>query len=123
MPTLLEHRCRGFALRILSLVKSLPYTSAAEVVGHQLVRSATLIEPQLRAARQTRSRREFKTKIAGAESCADESSYWLSLLLESEIVDPNMATRLLREAQDLTTALTVAHQRQKRVPVMRTYLN
>lgn len=123
MPTLLEHRCRRFALRVLSLVKSLPHTSAAEVVANQLVRSATSIEPHLRAARQTHSRRQSREKLTGAETCVDESTYWLNLLLESEIIDPHTATPLLREAEDLTTALTSVHQRRRRAPTLRAQFN
>lgn len=123
MPTLLEHRCRRFALRVLSLVKSLPHTSAAEVVANQLVRSATSIEPHLRAARQSNSRRQCKAKLTGAETCVDESTYWLSLLLESEIIDPNTATPLLREAEDLTSALASGQQRRRRAPTLRAQFN
>lgn len=104
-PFHLEERCRRFAVRVISLVGSLPGHPAAGVVGSQLVRSATTIGAQCRAARHARTRREFRSKLLSAETVADESMYWLHLLIDSHVIESATATPLVREAERLTVAL------------------
>ena len=101
----LEERCRRFAVRVISLVGSLPGHPAAAVVGSQLVRSATTIGAQCRAARHARTRREVRAKLISAETVADESMYWLHLLIDSRVIPSMIAAPLVREAQQLTVAL------------------
>ena len=55
-----------------------------------------------RAACRARSRAEFIAKIGIALEEADESVFWLELLLEGGIVKREKLDALLKEAQELT---------------------
>ena len=87
-----KKRTKEFALRVIRLVSALPRNRSADVIGRQLLRSATSICAKYRAACRGRSRAEFRSKLAIAEEEADETLYWLELVAESGLVKSNRLT-------------------------------
>src|SRR3990172_3000064 len=81
--TAMKARTKAFALRVIKLTESLPTTRAADVIGKQLLRSATSVGANYRASRRARSRADFANKLGIVEAEADESAYGLELLVES----------------------------------------
>lgn len=79
-------RTKAFALRVLKLVNSLPKTAGGRAVANQLVRSATSVGANYRAACRSRSRAEFTAKIGTVAEEADESLYWLELIGEGSLL-------------------------------------
>jgi four helix bundle protein len=100
-------RSKEFARRIVRLVDSLPHRRSADVIGKQLLRSATSVGANYRAARRARSRAEFSAKLGIVEEEADESIYWLELLIDTELVRKDLLADLLQEANEIT-AMVVA---------------
>jgi four helix bundle protein len=97
----LKCRTKQFSLRVIHLCESLPLKPAAKVISNQLLRSATSVGANYRAARRARSNPDFVSKIGIVLEEADESVYWLELLLESGIVAEEKLMSLLHEAEDL----------------------
>src|ERR1039457_4485728 len=97
----LKVRTKDFALRVLRLYRSLPRTEEARVLGTQLLRSSTSIGANYRAACRGRSRAEFVAKLGIVLEEADETVFWLELLLEGGIVKSEKLDDLLKEAQEL----------------------
>ena len=112
---LLAVRTKGFALRVMRVVDSLPESRATDVIGRQLLRSATSVGANYRAARRARSRKEFCSKLGIVEEEADESVYWLELLVESGTFEPNRLNPLLQEANEIL-AMVIASIRTARKP-------
>ena len=79
----MQKRTRAFALRIIQLVERLPRSRTADVIGRQLLRCGTSVGANYRAAR-ARSPADFIAKMGIVEEEADESGYWLELLVETE---------------------------------------
>jgi len=104
----LKKRTKDFALRIIKLVEYLPRTKTADVIGRQLLRSATSVGANYRAACRARSRADFVSKICVVEEEADESAYWLEILIEAKITDDHDITSLLGEANELTAIFTAS---------------
>jgi len=101
----LRERTRRFALRTLKLYGDLPKTTEAQVVGKQLLRSATSVGAHYRESVRARSTAELISKYEGALQELEESAYWLELLHEGAImVDPRVAW-LAREADELIAIL------------------
>ena len=100
-PDDLKKRTNQFALRILKLVAALPNTVAGRAIGGQLVRSGTSVGSNYRAACRGRSKAEFVAKLGVAEEEADESAYWLELIIEDELLQPPLVEPLLIEANEL----------------------
>jgi four helix bundle protein len=76
----LVSRTRSFALRVIEFYSRLPRTPVAQVLGKQLLRSATSVGAQYREAQQSKSIADFISKSEGALQELEESAYWLELL-------------------------------------------
>jgi len=98
----LKKRTKRFALRVLKLVAALPNTVAGRAIGGQLVRSGTSVGSNYRAACRGRSRAEFVAKLGVVEEEADESAFWMELIIEGELLKPREVEPLLNEANELT---------------------
>jgi four helix bundle protein len=109
----LRARTKQFALRVIRLVEALPRTRAGDVIGWQLLKSATSVGANYRSAQRGRSRAEFCSKLGIVEEECDESSYWLELLTESGLMAAELLTDLMREANEIT-AMVVASIRTAR---------
>src|SRR5262245_23242161 len=79
-------RTKQFALRVIKLVDSLPQKRAATVIGNQLLRSGTSVGANYRAARRARSTADFCSKMGIVEEEADESEFWMELLIDAGII-------------------------------------
>ena len=101
-PNDLKERSKRFALRILKLVDSLPNTLSARTIGRQLVRSATSVPANYRAACRGRSNAEFIAKLGIVEEETDETAFWIEMLVDAEIVKAELVRELLDEADQLT---------------------
>ncbi len=106
----LQHRTKQFALRIFKLVDALPRTSTGRAVGNQLVRSATSVGANYRAACRARSRAEFAAKLGTVLEEADESLYWLELIRDGELMSDSKISLLLKEANELTAILAAGRK-------------
>jgi len=109
----LVERTKQFALRVIRLVEALPKSKTSDVIGHQLLRSATSVAANYRAAQRARSGAEFRAKLGIVEEEADECSLWMELLVESRIVSADLLKPLLVESNQIT-AMIVASIRTSR---------
>src|SRR5688572_14154111 len=100
-------RTRQLALEIISLVESLPRGQTAGVIGRQLLRSGTSVGANYRAAFRGKSKADVISKLAIVEEEADETVYWLELLIESKVVEPSRVNLLLKETNEIV-AMVVA---------------
>ena len=98
----LKKRTKQFGLRVLKLVGALPNTIQGRAIGNQLVRSGTSVGANYRAACRGRSKAEFVAKLGIAEEEADESGYWMEMIIEGELLKPKQVRPLLSEANELT---------------------
>jgi four helix bundle protein len=112
-PKDLQARTKAFALRIIKLVDALPRSAAGQVIGRQLLRSATSVGANYRAACRAQSRAEFAAKLSVVVEEADESLYWLQLLQESSLIKSERLTELLREANELVAISVAARKTAK----------
>src|SRR5262245_27093282 len=100
-------RTKKFAVRTIRLVDSLPNRRSTEVTARQLLQSATSVGANYRAACRGRSDAEFIAKLGVVEEEADESAYWMEMLVEAEIVKQELVANLLQEANEIV-AMVVA---------------
>ena len=104
----LKRRTKQFGLRIIQLVEDLPSTKSASVVGNQLLRSGTSVGANYRSACRGRSKLDFISKIGITIEEADESLYWMELLIESGQMAKETLTPLMKEADELISILTAS---------------
>ena len=106
-PEEFKKRTKQFALRIIRLVQSLPKGVVSDVLGRQLVKSGTSVPANYRAACRARSRAEFCAKLGIVEEEADESAFWLEMLVEAGLLEERLVSALIKEGGELV-AMTVA---------------
>ncbi len=104
-PEKLLDRTKALAIRILKLVDALPSKRSTDVIGKQLIRSATSVGANYRAAKRARSTAEFCAKLGIVEEEADETSYWLELLAESGHVKAEKLSPLREEVNSVTAMI------------------
>ncbi len=83
------------------------------MLGNQLLRSATSVEANYRAACRARSKADFISKIAIVEEEADESLFWLELIAESGLMNTERLKDLTKEADELTAIFTATGKTAK----------
>ena len=100
-------RTKQFALRIIQLVQSLPKNPTAAVIGRQLLRSGTSVGANYRSACRARSTADFISKMGIVEEEADESLFWMELLVENNLMKKEKVELLMQEADEIL-AITVS---------------
>ena len=106
----LKQRTKQFALRVVKLVGSLPKTMEGRTIGNQLIRCGTSVGANYRAACRGRSKAEFIAKLGIVEEEADESAFWMELIIESELMERRLVEPLLKEADELTAIITASRK-------------
>lgn len=101
----LKQRTKQFALRVIKLVDALPKTTVGRAIANQLMRAGTSVGANYRAACRSRSKAEFIAKIGTVEEEADESAYWMELIIESGLMKPALVHSLLQEANELVAIM------------------
>ncbi len=102
----LQDRTKAFGLRAIELVDALPQTHSGRAVANQLIRCALSVGANYRAACSGRSRAEFIAKLGVVREEADESVYWLEIIIGSNLVPETRVEPLLKEATELTAIFT-----------------
>ena len=101
----LLERTKQLALRIFKLVGALPQTIQGRAVAAQLIRSGTSVAANYQAACRARSKPEFVAKLGVVEEEADETAFWLELIIETELLPAAKVKRLLTEASEIVAIM------------------
>lgn len=104
----LRERTLEFGLRIVRLCQYLQGHPVAEVLGKQLLRCGTSVGANYRAASLAENSADFVSKIKICEEEADESIYWLELLMRSGEVDAARLKPLQDEAAELRNIMSAS---------------
>jgi four helix bundle protein len=96
-----------FGIRCIRLAESLANTAVAQTITRQLIRAATSVGANYRAAIRSRSRADFVSKMGIVEEECDEDVYWIEVILELGFVTEKRTKELLREANEIL-AITVS---------------
>ncbi len=104
----LKAQTKQFALRVMKMVDALPRTIQGRAIAKQIIRSATSVAANYRAACRARSRAEFIAKIGIVEEEADESCFWLELIIDSGLLNEDRIRPLLSEAGELVAIMAAS---------------
>jgi four helix bundle protein len=113
----LRFRTKQFALHVIRMTNTLPNTPAAWVISKQVLRSATSIAANYRAAGRGRSRAEFIAKLGTVLEEADETAFWLEIIADAHLLESESLESLQDEANELVRIFSAsvqtarAHQR------------
>jgi len=109
----LRDRTKEFALRIVRMFSQLPKSTAAQILGKQLLRSGTSVGANYREAYRGRSKAEFIAKCGDCLREIEETAYWLELLVEAEIIPAAKTQPVRRECDELIAIFVTIVKRSK----------
>lgn len=101
-----KERTFQFSMRIIHLVEKLPASVMGDVFGRQLLRCATSVGANYRAASRAKSDRDFLNKMKICEEEIDETLYWLELIKRAELFAETKMQPLIDEADELCAIIT-----------------
>lgn len=113
-PEEMKKRTKKFALRAIQLSESLPHTRAGNIVANQLIRSATSVGANYRAACRARSKADFVSKIGVTLEESDESGYWTEIIEESGMKPGQETADFLKEANELIAIFVASSNTARR---------
>jgi len=106
----LKRRTKQFALRTMKLVGALPSNLEGRIVGKQLLRAGTSVGANYRAACVGRSKSEFVAKLGIVLEEADESAYWMELIVEGALLKDELVKSLYQEAKEISAIMAASRK-------------
>ncbi len=98
----LKKRTKDFAHRCVKLALNLPSSILGRHLQGQLIRAATSVAANYRAACLAQSKASFTAKLSIVIEESDESLFWLEFILEEKLIKKELIKSLLQEASELT---------------------
>jgi len=96
-----KEKSKQFAIRIINLYKFLTSTKKEFVLSKQLLRSGTSIGANIREASRAQSKPDFYSKLNIALKEADETAYWLELLVETDYLDKSLFENIYKDCNEI----------------------
>jgi four helix bundle protein len=109
----MKKRTKQFSIRIINFCDSLPDNHTASRIGDQLLRAGTSVGANYRAARRARTKKEFISKLGIVEEEADETLYWMEILVESNIVPRDDLVDLWKEGNEILSIIVTTIKSSK----------
>lgn len=104
---LLKDRTKQFALQVIRLCRELPRSQESSIITRQLLRSATSVGANYRAVCRARFTADFVSKLGIVLEEADDTLFWIELLVESGATHPDTHPEKIasvrREANELVS--------------------
>lgn len=105
-----RNRTKKFVIDSIKFYRTLPNTEEAKIIGRQLLRSSSSVGANYRAACRARSKAEFHSKLSTVVEEADESVFWMEILVEADIVTPSQLNYLSDEASQILRIVSASRK-------------
>jgi four helix bundle protein len=106
----LQTRTKKFPAMVIEFAERLPPNYSCEVVAKQMIRSATSVAANDRAARRARSSADFANKLGIVEEETDETLFWIEMLIEAKKLTEADVQILLNEGKEIVAVFSSAHK-------------
>ena len=106
----MKNRTKQFALRILKMADALPTNRSGNAIANQIIRSGTSVAANYRALCRAKSRADFINKTSIVEEEADETGFWLELVVDAGLLSTARVQPLLDEADEITAILVASRK-------------
>jgi four helix bundle protein len=110
----LQDRTKNFDVRIIKAFARLPKDKALRIIGRQFLRSGTSVAANFRAACRARSSADFISKMSVVAEEADETFFWLELLVEAKLIKLKLVESLMKECEELLRIFSASLATAKR---------
>ena len=107
---ILIQRTKEFAHRCVKLCAALPENWLGRHVRTQLMRCATSVAANYRAACISQTKPSFISKLGIVVEEADEACYWIEFIVDEELQSEQICSELLQEAKELTSIFAASQK-------------
>lgn len=98
----LKSRTKNFSLMVIDLVEKLPNSISVRVIANQIVKSGTSVGANYRAVCRSRSDREFVSKMNIVLEEADETLFWIEIIMAKQWISSPELEIIWKEGNELT---------------------
>ena len=105
-----RQRTKKFVVDNIKFFRTLPKTEEAKIIGRQLLRSSSSVGSNYRAACRARSQAEFHAKLSIVVEEADESAFWMEILIEAEVIKAESLGYLMDEAIQILKVVSASRK-------------
>jgi four helix bundle protein len=109
----LQEKSYAFAIRIVKASKHIATTHKEFDLSRQLLRCGTSVGACIREAEHAQSQADFIHKLSIALKEANETTYWISILKDTEYITQSEFDSLIEDAIELTKMLISAIKTSK----------
>src|ERR1700709_1529427 len=109
-PEVFKKRTKKFVVDNIKFFRTLPKTEEAKIIGRQLLRSSSSVGANYRAACRARSQAEFHAKLSIVVEEADESVFWMEILVDSKTIEQDKLLGLIGEANEILKVISSARK-------------
>jgi four helix bundle protein len=102
-----KDRTKQLGIRIIRVAAALPRDRAADVIARQIIRCSTSVGANYRAACRAKSTADMIAKLGIVLEEADETLYWLEMIIEIDLLPAHSLADLMQET-NAVVAMTVA---------------
>ena len=110
----LKIRTKSFAHRCVKMASALPNSTLGKHIKGQIIRCATSVAANYRAASVAQSKPSFIAILSIVVEESDEALFWLEFILEENLLNESKISPLLKEADELTAILVAARKTARR---------
>jgi four helix bundle protein len=108
-----RERTKRFSVNLYKAFDDLLYKESTRMITRQILRSASSIASNFRAAGRARSSAEYYSKLCIVVEECDETVFWLELIEELIIPENNKLTALQSEAIELLKVFSSTKKKLK----------
>ena len=101
-----RNRTKKLAIAIIKAFSSWKKTDEIRIIGKQLIRSSTSVAANYRAVCRARSDRERYAKLCVVVEEADETQFWLEILVESDLIKIEEILNIRQEVEEIVKVMT-----------------
>ena len=103
--TALQRKSKAFAVRIIKMYQYLCEEKKEYVLSKQVLRSGTSIGANIREAKRAQSTPDFYAKLFISLKEAEETEYWLELLVETDYITKEIFNSIYTDCEEIIKML------------------
>ena len=103
--TALQKKSKAFAIRIIRMYQYLCEEKKEYILSKQVLRSGTSIGANIREAKRAQSTPDFYAKLYISLKEAEETEYWLELLVETDYITKEMFDSINNDCEEIIKLL------------------
>ena len=104
----LKNKTKNLGISVIQLLGQIPNNPAGRAIANQLVRSATSVGANYRAACRAKSNADFLYKLKIVEEETDETIYWLEVMQETNMMAEEKLATLKKETNEVLSIIVAS---------------